>query len=405
MTIVNYVTRPPKYQAKYHTVAHRFLDLERTYVFIPDESYQLLDQIITEVKSQTHYDPNVTDPAKRSEQLLGIFQTIDLVLVQDNFIFPPVYWTSTLGEALQDHQLSSSEMQTALAQPHNTRRAWQMKNHSDENFHLMACEPAAFLYMGVAEALGFELKPVLLPQHIFVRAALDKDHWINWDPNRGRSISDDEYVRDWGVEDWQIKQKIYMQSLSSDQTDAQMFVAVGVRLGNSEIWKDRAIECYRKAIELCPRETYANSNLALCLLFTPDPDSGVKEEALELAQRAVNTNPDDPGPHLALAYVWAAQGQTAAAVREVNKAIELDPQDSGARFMLPFIQSGDTMYGAFKSQSPILCWTWYEHGWLYTAIVLPAAALGAIIYWVRRRMTRKAWSNPPELSALAAMAQ
>jgi tetratricopeptide (TPR) repeat protein len=162
------------------------------------------------------------------------------------------------------------------------------------------------------------------------------------------------------------------------------------------------MECYRKTIEVCPRDTYANSNLALCLLFTPDPDSGVKEEALELTQRAVNTNPDDPAPHLALADAWAADGQTTAAVGEVNKAIELDPQDSDARFILPFIQSGDTMYGAFKSQSPILCWIWYEHGWLYSAIVLPAAVLWGVIYWVRRRMARKAWDNPLELSAVAA---
>jgi protein-S-isoprenylcysteine O-methyltransferase Ste14 len=60
------------------------------------------------------------------------------------------------------------------------------------------------------------------------------------------------------------------------------------------------------------------------------------------------------------------------------------------------------MYGAFKSQSPILCWIWYEHGWLYTAIVLPAAVLWGVIYWVRRRMARKAWDNSPELSAVAA---
>ena len=94
---------------------------------------------------------------------------------------------------------SSAAMEAAMALPHNARRIDHMKAHADEKFHLIACVPNAFLYMGVAEVIGFDLKPVLLPLHIFVRTQFDKDYWMNWDPNRGRSISDEDYASgaDW----------------------------------------------------------------------------------------------------------------------------------------------------------------------------------------------------------------
>src|SRR5277367_6808153 len=125
MQIYSYLTRPPKYRPKYQTVAHRFLDLEGEYLPIPDESYQLLDDVITESKSRVHFDPTITDPAQRQQQLLAIFREIDSILIQNNFIFPPGEWTSTLGEALAGHQLNSRAIEAALAMPHNARRAWQ----------------------------------------------------------------------------------------------------------------------------------------------------------------------------------------------------------------------------------------------------------------------------------------
>jgi hypothetical protein len=51
MAVYGFFTRPPKYKPKYQTVAHRFLDLEAKYETIPDESYELLDQIIDDAKA------------------------------------------------------------------------------------------------------------------------------------------------------------------------------------------------------------------------------------------------------------------------------------------------------------------------------------------------------------------
>ena len=113
MAVYGFLTKPPKYQRKYQTVAHRFLDVEAKYESIPDDSYELLDQIITEVKAHVRYDPAITDPAVREERLIAIFSTIDSILIDKNFIFPPYDWTTTLGEALNGRQLNASDLQAA----------------------------------------------------------------------------------------------------------------------------------------------------------------------------------------------------------------------------------------------------------------------------------------------------
>jgi tetratricopeptide (TPR) repeat protein len=386
MWIFRVATAPPKYLPKYRTIAHRFLDLESQYVTIPDESYELLDDLITAAKSNTHYDPSITNPAERAKQLLQIFNRIDSLLIQNNFIFPAGEPTGTLGESLESYQLSSSEMEAELAQPHNARREAQMRNHADENFHLIACIPNAFLYMGMAEVIGFDLKPVLAPVHMFVRAPIDQTHWINYDPNRGRTISDREYVRDWGVETWQIREKIFMNSLSDQEIQAEMYTAVGIYLCNHDELRGRgpAIECLRKALELSPREDYANAALASSLLFTADPDSSARAESLKLARRAVEAQPNEGCTHRALAYALAANNQTAAAVEEINRSIALDPKDGQGPYLLPLIQSGYSMYGAFRAGHPIKFWICYEHGWLWVSVIAIVVSLCAMIWVIRR---------------------
>ena len=71
------LTRPPKYQPKYQTIAHRFLDLQAQYDWsVTEDDYKLLDDIITQVKSNVRYDPSLTKLADRQAQFLRIFRAI-----------------------------------------------------------------------------------------------------------------------------------------------------------------------------------------------------------------------------------------------------------------------------------------------------------------------------------------
>jgi tetratricopeptide (TPR) repeat protein len=288
---------------------------------------------------------------------------------------------------LDGRPLSAREFQAALDLPHNARRVDHMKAHADDDFHLMACVPAAYLYMGAAEELGIELKPVLLPEHMFVRAQIDKNHWVNWDGNRGRSISDEDYIQGWGVQDWQVAKKIYMNPLSPDEIEGEMYTAIGVRLANYSGFGGyrSSIECYRNALRLNPRDPVATSNLALHLLYTPNPDSSVRDESLKLAQQGVELSPQESGSHLTLAYAWAAQGNTNAAVSEAKKAIDLDSKNDEARDTLPYIQAGYTVYDAFKARAPISFWVFNERGWIYVLIGVAIVGMSGVILLIRRR--------------------
>src|SRR6266542_2457421 len=75
---------PPAYQPKYQTIAHRFLALESKYDTIPEGAYELLDDVITTVKSRIQYDPTLGAPAQARRHLLAIFQIIDGVLIEKN---------------------------------------------------------------------------------------------------------------------------------------------------------------------------------------------------------------------------------------------------------------------------------------------------------------------------------
>ncbi len=385
--IYGHLTEPPPYQPKYHTIAHHFLDLQCKYEPVPDECYKLLDHLITTVKSSVHYDPQITSPDQQAQQLLAIFNTIDSILTDNNFIFPAGDWTSTLGEALADHPLGSGELEAALAKPHNSRRASHMRDHAGENFHLMACEPAAFLYMGICQELGVDLKAVELPEHIFVRAQIDKTHWVNWDANRGRSIDDQEYIANWGVEAWQIRDNIYMHPLSLSETEAEMYTAIGCNLGQHTEFRGPgpAIDAMRRALALNPRNIYALSNLAGDLLFQPDPDPQTKDESLALAQAAEALQPKEGFIHQDLAFAYAAQGQTAAAVYEMKNAVDCDPDDPHKAYILPLIQAGETMWEVYRSANPFLFWIENDRGWLQLPIGIAAAGAGGIIFLLLRR--------------------
>ncbi len=398
------LTRPPKYQPKYQTIAHRFLDLQAQYDWsVTQDDYKLLDDIITQVKSNVRYDPSLTKLADRQAQFLRIFRAIDAVLIDRNFIFPPDHWDTTLDEAFEERALSDDEFQKAINHPHNARRAAHMREHAGDGFHYIACEPSALLYAGIAEAMGFELRLVTVPQHVFVRVQLDDHHAMNWDANRGRSIPDDEYIRDWGVEDWQIREGTYMHPLSAREIEGDMYCNIGVCLANHNAFRglDGAISCLRKAIELDPRDPYGYADLALNLLFDPDPDAETRAEATRLTERAVTLQPNEASFHAARAYAFAADGATTAAVGELTKARQLDPQNEEYRDIFPQIESGHTMYTGFSAQHPIAFWIVHQHGWLYLLIIIPASGIALLVRIVRFR--RKRSPAPPTSEAAVAM--
>ena len=115
-----------------------------------------------------------------------------------------------------------------------------------------------------------------------------------------------------------------------------------------------------------------------------------------MAERGVDLSPDKARSRLALAYAWASNRNTAAAVGEINRAILLDSKNQEARDMLPLIQAGYTMYGGVSKQHRIAFWIENEQGWIYLVIAIAALGLWAVISLIRRR---KSSEGSPEQQA------
>ena len=69
--------------------------------------------------------------------------------------------------------------------------------------------------------------------------------------------------------------------------------------------------------------------------------------------------------HLTLAYAWADNGNTAAAVAEAKQAIQLDSENQEARDMLPLIESGSARCTIFlMGRHDLDLDAGHENGWL-----------------------------------------
>jgi serine/threonine protein kinase/Tfp pilus assembly protein PilF len=97
---------------------------------------------------------------------------------------------------------------------------------------------------------------------------------------------------------------------------------------------EAAIEQYKKAIEADPQYAPAHAELAraYCRLYGMRGDPAVLEFARLNAERAIQLDEERPEAHAALAFVHENTGNEQAALREIQRALTLDP--SAPRLLL-----------------------------------------------------------------------
>jgi adenylate cyclase len=102
--------------------------------------------------------------------------------------------------------------------------------------------------------------------------------------------------------------------------------------------EDAGIKLLNRAIELDPGYARARSLLAWALatrvvLGNLDFERGITD-ALALAHRAIDLDPDDPWAHFAAGYVYAFSRRFGPAVEELNEALQRNPNFAFARTIL-----------------------------------------------------------------------
>lgn len=109
------------------------------------------------------------------------------------------------------------------------------------------------------------------------------------------------------------------QKVTERQPDAMTFTMMGmVEYGRNNL--DAAVEDYKRALELDSGSTIAANNLAM---LYADHGKGNLDEAVRLAQGAVQKNPNVPGYLNTLGWVYYKKGLHAAAIEQLQKAVTM----------------------------------------------------------------------------------
>lgn len=112
----------------------------------------------------------------------------------------------------------------------------------------------------------------------------------------------------------------YRQALDADPTASQAYLDLGSLFLGGLHDPQKALENYRKAVELQPQSAAARFGLAMAFLALRDKDS-----AIGALQAASGFAPNDPGPHHAMGRILAGEKQLDRAVDAFTAALKVAP--------------------------------------------------------------------------------
>jgi eukaryotic-like serine/threonine-protein kinase len=119
---------------------------------------------------------------------------------------------------------------------------------------------------------------------------------------------------------------------NSAEAYAAFQIAEGLRSQENDVGLDGAVEKYKQAIEIDPHYALANAKLALAYfrLYVLHRDPAALVLARANCQTALSEDPNLVEAHLALASVLDWTGDKPGALREISKALSIDPGNPGA---------------------------------------------------------------------------
>jgi hypothetical protein len=338
----------PTYTPRYHTIANDILAIEKDAAGgVTSEMLQLLDTLLDEAKAEITVKPASADRELREQEAAATLKKIDDILIRHNFIYPldtPVCWTVSLWNALKPENLGKPVLDRVLAGSKNRRRKDErQKDHicCDKPFHLADCDTASFLYLAVADVLDLPLSLVEVPGHNFVQWSFGGIELLRWETMYG-CVKGLDYYNDsfqWnGSRQDLVDRGVYLRPMTRQEvmgyahTNAGLMWQRGVDYG-----KDagcgctlgygrppdfgRAVEAYRRSIQLYRTSPFAYNNAAWLLATTEDDKLRNGPEAVKLALRAVDIWPT--ASHLdTLAAAYAEAGDFGQAELTERKAYD-----------------------------------------------------------------------------------
>jgi tetratricopeptide (TPR) repeat protein len=309
------------YRARYKTIAHTFLDLERDVGPVTASEYALLDTIIDRAKE--HLKPI---PEKLSESALRKFavesmKAIDCLLVSHGFVYPGKGLVQLLSDGLDPITYSNAaDFQELLLNSHNAGRASFIQRRKPGPYYVVDCDTASYIYLAVGEILNYPLAMVALPRHNFVRWLLPQGAYIDFETMDGKETSDEYYRVRWAIPDKFLGTPGVLTTMSRSQLIAYEHFGLGIAYS----WKSnlhQAIAEYKKSISVDSTLGDAANNLAWLYSVAPDRNFRDGQQAVFYARQAVEIFPS--GDRLdTLACAFGVVGRFSEGVATEKRAIK-----------------------------------------------------------------------------------
>jgi tetratricopeptide (TPR) repeat protein len=315
---------PPadNYVRKYNTIAHKFLDEETGAGNVTLSMYAILDTIISEAAAELAPYPNsMNEQAERSFAVQSL-KSIDCILLRNGFVYPGRGLVQLLSDGLEDTMYDVPVyLEELKVQTHNIRRRRFIEDRGAGPFHVVDCDVASYIFLAVAEVMGYPVFLVEIPRHNFIRWKFASGGYLNFETMDGFATDDAYYTSGWFIPAKFAGRGGILETMSGAQAVAyhQASVAIGwAWKGNVE----RMVESYRRSIATDATHPFALNNLAWFYAAAPRKEWRDGPKAVEYALQAIARLPD--GDNLdTLACAYAQAGNFDRAIEIEKEAIQV----------------------------------------------------------------------------------
>ena len=285
-----------KYTPRHRGIGFEILDSESKACFVPDQEYQLLDELIDAVSQRVTYNKRLKGISARVQQALNISKAISDTL--ERYGFALAIDTVTLSDALV-----------------------QRDPAVDHTLHEFDCDTGSFIFLTIAENLKAPVSMVRmqLPSENF-------HYWLRWHDGPNTLM------------EWDMNGRLQCQTPLNLPAWQGISMSRGETLGyalslRASIWEQNqqyelALADYRATMTLEPRSPIGYNAFAW-LVATKEFDrpAALKDEAMRAARAAVDISPT-PNHLDTLACTYAMLGDYTSAITQEAKAVSASPKPS-----------------------------------------------------------------------------
>lgn len=272
MKIASAQVNSNEYISRYNTTSHKLLKLEEKYSYLSeaekrnyyDSKYKKLDELIDVSKIRLGNFTKV-QTSSDIDDVTHILKTIDSLLIEQFFII--CVRVHRFSDALTPKKMDKFE----CVKSYHEYGASFYNNYPDSKYYGIDCDLGSLLYLSIGEVLNLPLRFVEVPEHNFIRWEFTDKTYVNWDTNKGRVISDDDYRNGIGCLSFTRKEEKlnhYLENMNQNEIKGYYLSLIAMLLSDQNRYLESQ-KLYLQAIEFRPYDALSCNNLSWMYLTEP----------------------------------------------------------------------------------------------------------------------------------------